>query len=73
MTVVGSSEVNIPVLLVPRSDASASPEPYQYLFHPDYTPEVGGAATVGNLQAIVLRQAESVPRYLMPLALWEAF
>lgn len=67
---MASSEVHLPVLIMPPPATLTSTEPYQYLFHADHTPQAG---SVDDLQADVLRQAESLPLHLLPRSLGETY
>ena len=67
---MASSEVHLPVLFRPHPATLTSTEPSQYLFHARYTPQDG---SVDDLQADVLRQAESLPSILPPRSLGETY
>ena len=76
MAMVASSAMDIPVLLAPRSAASAPAEPYQYLFNTTHPAQAGTERTVEALMAVVRRSTEAFhPELALGdpffIALWE--
>ena len=61
MTMVNLSGVTIPVLLAPREEASASTEPYKYLFNSTHRAQAGIEATVDDHIVRIRRSIESLP------------